>query len=214
MNKSRRSININTEHKNVASNPSRGADNVFLDDQKDLLEVNNTRRQQTTNYEKEFANSLSVNILEDSNINSKKVDHLKITLTALRDEARKLGLRESQVLDLVREAIANDAKGILDSPVLEAESVVVDRRQAQDIVLDEIPHIKMAVEKLMKLKGIVSYQTARGRSALNVIDWLKLNFVATGHLTKRELESIPVWVFRSFDQRLYQALSDVRRNDM
>lgn len=206
MNKSRRSIKINTEHKNVASNPSRGAENVFLDDQKDLLEVNNTRRQQTTNYEKEFANSLGVNILEDSNINSKKVDHLKITLTALRDEARKLGLRESQVLDLVREAIANDARSILDSPVLEAESVVVDRRQAQDIVLDEIPRIKLAVDKLMTLKDKIPYQILTGRAALNVYEWMRINFIQPGYLTKGEIASIPIWIFRNFDNRLYLAI--------
>lgn len=89
---------------------------------------------------------------------------------------------------------------------------LIDFRSIQDRLFDN-KAIKDAVDKLMALKGVVNYQTARGRAALNVMDWINENIVAPGYLTKTELRLIPVSCFKEFDQRLYQALFDQRRSN-
>lgn len=86
----------------------------------------------------------------------------------------------------------------------------VDLRPAQDRMLEN-PAIKLAVEKLLALKGKIPYQTATGRKAMNVRDWLKLNVIEAGHLSATELRMIPFATFREFDHRLYQALANADR---
>lgn len=90
----------------------------------------------------------------------------------------------------------NEAKGVIG----------IDERSAQEIVLSDIPRVQSAVSKLMRHRGLVKYQTAKGRAAMNVLDWMRVNLIETGILSARELSVIPIWVFRSFDNRLYTAL--------
>jgi len=108
---------------------------------------------------------------------------------------------ESELLDIVREhrVSEGDHSGA-------PEKFSVDNRSPQEIVLSEVPHIRAAVAKLMSQKGRITYQRATGRAAINVMDWMRINFIESGVLTARELSSIPVWVFRNFDPRLYHAL--------
>ncbi len=112
-----------------------------------------------------------------------------------------LDLVESELLDLIRELRVSEG----DSSDA-VEQLSVDNRSPQEIVLSEVPHIRAAVAKLMSLKDRITYQRATGRAAMNVMDWMRINFIESGLLTAKELSSIPVWVFRNFDPRLYHAL--------
>lgn len=91
-----------------------------------------------------------------------------------------------------------------------AAGIFIDTRPAQDRILENTI-INAAVVKLMSLKGSIEYQTARGRAALNVMEWLKKNIIDAGHLTAAELRLVPLATYRDFDPRLYQAIMNSDR---
>ena len=91
------------------------------------------------------------------------------------------------------------------------EGIFIDTRTAQERIIDN-PVIKAAADKLMSLKGIIEYQTVRGRAALNVMAWLKKNILDAGYLTAAELRLVPLATFKDFDSRLYQAIMNSDRS--
>lgn len=75
------------------------------------------------------------------------------------------------------------------------------------------PKVMEVVGKLLKMKGQVNYPKERGRAAKGPHSWMKKTLVMpSGPLTVEELELIPQWVFRRFDERLYVALHNANRN--
>ena len=121
------------------------------------------------------------------------------------------GVRDLSVgLGSIRSAVAASLQGDANQ---DHSNSTIDWRSAQEIVLQDIPVIGQAVDVLMSLKGSISYQKERGRAATNVNEWMLNNLVGQGKLSFDELRRIPVWAFRGFDTRLYQALfDDARRN--
>lgn len=74
------------------------------------------------------------------------------------------------------------------------------------------PRVMESVEKLLKLKGKVTYSTERGPRAQGPYGWIQKTLVEpSGPLTKYELELIPQWVYLRFDKKLYQALQDAKQ---
>lgn len=68
-----------------------------------------------------------------------------------------------------------------------------------------------AIEKLLSFKDEIDYQRVTGRAAVSVEVWLYKTLVEPGRLSLDELALIPMWAYREFNQRLYQALHNKRR---
>ena len=90
------------------------------------------------------------------------------------------------------------------------EDCLIDRRTPQEILL-AVPEVRSAVDKLLSYKWKIEYQRAKWRAAVSVMTWLQVNFIDTGRLKKEELRIIPLFVFRDFDVRLYQAIMNCDR---
>lgn len=73
------------------------------------------------------------------------------------------------------------------------------------------PKVEAAVEKLLSYQSEIDYQTAKGRAAKPVDEWLQTTFVDSKRMTLEELKCIPVWAYRQFNSRLYQAILDKKR---
>ena len=73
------------------------------------------------------------------------------------------------------------------------------------------PKRAAAIDKLLSFKDKVDYQKTKGRAAIPVDTWLSTTFVETGRLSSDELALIPMWAYRQFNSRLYQALLDKKR---
>lgn len=74
------------------------------------------------------------------------------------------------------------------------------------------PKIMESVGKLLRLKGIVTYPKELGRAAKGPYSWMQETLITpSGPLTSEELQTIPQWIFRRFDARLYQALQDAKK---
>lgn len=74
------------------------------------------------------------------------------------------------------------------------------------------PKVMESVGKLLRLKGVVTYPKELGRAAKGPYSWMQETLIApSGPLTSKELQTIPQWIFRRFDARLYQALQDAKK---
>ncbi len=90
------------------------------------------------------------------------------------------------------------------------EDWLIDKRTTQEILLS-VPEVRSAVNKLLLYKWKIEYQRAKWRAAVSVMTWLQVNFIDAGRLKKEELRIIPLFVFRDFDVRLYQAIMNCNR---
>ncbi len=153
-------------------------------------------------YRLEESSQDSANI--SSSIFLEKVQNFLSTSTADVDD--KLNLSPRNVLMRIIQQATYELASI-DA----AAGIFIDTRPAQDRILENTV-INAAASKLMSLKGTIEYQTARGRAALNVMEWLKKNIIDAGHLTAAELRLVPLATFRDFDPRLYQAIMNSDRS--
>lgn len=73
------------------------------------------------------------------------------------------------------------------------------------------PKVKAVVEKLLSYKDKIEYQTAKGRAAKPVDEWIQSTFIDSEIMTVEELKLVPLWAYRQFNHRLYNAIFNKKR---
>ena len=149
------------------------------------------------------------NIISEDLLNNQiaNLESIIALLEGVLHQAKQPNASIDHILTLTQQGINKIYADVVNLPLDGGRSWSLNTKTPQEIALENL-EIKEAVTELMKWKGEVTYQTARGRAALNVMDWLDANFIQTKRLTGRQLTLIPRWIFRDFDARLYQALAD------
>jgi hypothetical protein len=90
--------------------------------------------------------------------------------------------------------------------LLSANGVLIKKLATVDI-LTARKNEDAVIHRLQALRASgLQYQTAKGRAAINPKTWILRNLVGDGKFTKEEIETLPLPVFKEFDERLYAAL--------
>lgn len=106
------------------------------------------------------------------------------------------------------------------SKIKELEALLPQTEQSARIEIQTVsrqdthttdPKVKAVVEKLLSYKGKIEYQTAKGRAAKPVDEWIQSTFIDSKIMTVEELKLIPLWAYRQFNQRLYNAIFNKKR---
>ena len=150
------------------------------------------------------------------------IDAQNTEFESTRDRGRMIFVFKSQYAELERKAVLYDALK-MENAAARFRAAVEQSSSAKSTVKIEIqavsrqdthtsdPKVKAVVEKLLQYKGTIEYQTAKGRAAKPVDEWIQATFIDSKIMTVEELKLVPLWAYRQFNPRLYNAIFNKKR---